>query len=424
MEISENKSAASRGIWRRRKMMRPIAVAATTMTVMATMLTACGSAAATASTSGTASTSSAASATSAPLKIGFIVPETGSVAADGIPMKNGFDLALKQINNKGGVLGNKIQVITLDDQSNPALAAQDALKLIRQDHVNFLAGTISGAEVAAVAHVATAAKVPFSQFIMGSISYCSPYFWPFGETNATLVRPLIPTLLKKWGNKVALVGSDYNFPHDYNALAKKLILQGGGSVVAEEYAPLGTSNWAPVISKLQAAKPDWILSAVVGGDAIAFAKQANQLGLLNNSKLTGVSFIQEYYPAISQIADGALLVSRYSEQLPGSANATFVSSYQAAYGNSGPIAGVAANAYEGLGFIVKAVQEAGSTNPQKVVAQLQHLNVNGIFGSGLHFNSYRHFMTPMHLVKIEAGGKYVPLATYTNIKDQACGVNQ
>jgi ABC-type branched-subunit amino acid transport system substrate-binding protein len=205
-------------------------------------------------------------------------------------------------------------------------------------------------------------------------------------------------------------------------VAKKLIAEQGGSVAAEEYAPLGTSDWQPVIAKLRSAKADWVLSAVVGGDAIAFSKQAQQFGLLKKSKLTGVSFIQEYYPAISSIADGALLVSRYSEQLPGQANADFVQRYRAAYNPQGPIPGVAANAYDALHFIVKAVAGAGSTDKEKVIGQMATTQIDGIYGSALRFSQNRRFETPMALTRISPGGKYVPLKTYQRVTDdQPCG---
>jgi ABC-type branched-subunit amino acid transport system substrate-binding protein len=161
---------------------------------------------------------------------------------------------------------------------------------------------------------------------------------------------------------------------------------------------------------------------VVGGDAIAFSKQAQQFGLLKKSKLTGVSFIQEYYPAISSIADGALLVSRYSEQLPGQANADFVTRYRAAYKPQGPIPGVAANAYDGLHFIAKAVEAAGSTDKEKVIGQMAKTQIDGIYGAGLRFSENRRFETPMDLTRISPGGKYVPLKTYDRVTDdQPCG---
>jgi ABC-type branched-subunit amino acid transport system substrate-binding protein len=361
-------------------------------------------------------------ATGERFKIGLIVPLTGPVAADGIPLKNGFDLALKEINAQGGVLGEKVEVVTLDNQSDPALSSQQATRLIRQDKVDYLVGTITGAEQNAVGQVADAARVPFSNIIMGTPPFCSRYVWSFGETNQMLLKPFIPELVKRYGKKVALVGSDYNFPHEYHEVAKELVGAEGGTVVAEEYSPLGTSDWQPVTTKLAAADPDWILSAVVGGDAIAFVKQAQQFGLLKKSQLTGVSFIQEYYPPIAPIANGRILVSRYSEQLPGEGNADFVKRYRAAYEAEGPIPGVAANAFDAVRFIAKAVNAAGSADKEKVIDELAKTQIDGIYGPDEHFTENQRFQTPMHLTRIAEGGKYVPLETYPEVvDDQPCG---
>lgn len=357
-----------------------------------------------------------------PFKIGLIVPLTGPVAADGIPLKNGFDLALKEVNAQGGMLGKKVEVVTLDNQSDPALSSQQATRLIRQDKVDYIVGTITGAEQNAVGQVADAARVPFSAIIMGTPPFCSRYVWSFGETNQMLLKPFVPELIKRYGKKVALVGSDYNFPHEYHAVAKQLVDAEGGRVVAEEYSPLGTSDWQPVVTKLAASKPDWVLSAVVGGDAIAFVKQAQQFGLLKRSQLTGVSFIQEYYPPIAAIANGRILVSRYSEQLPGEANADFVKRYRAAYEAEGPIPGVAANAFDAVRFIAKAVNAAGTADKEKVIAQLAKTRIDGIYGPDEHFTENQRFQTPMHLTRIGEGGKYEPLKTYPVVVDDApCG---
>ena len=86
-----------------------------------------------------------------------------------------------------------------------------------------------------------------------------------------LLSPTVPELIKKYGPKVAIVGSDYNYPHYYAGIAKDFVARAGGSVVAEEYSPLGQTDWQPVIKRLAAAKPDVLLSMVVGADAVSSA---------------------------------------------------------------------------------------------------------------------------------------------------------
>ena len=376
---------------------------------LALTLAACG---------GSIGASSASTGGGKTLTIGFMAPVTGPVAADGAGIKRGFDLAVKDVNASGGVLGHPIKVVFADDQADPATATQVANKMITQDHVNMLFGTITGDEALAVAKVADAAKIPFSAAEMGTMdAACDHYSWVFGETDPMILKPLVPHMIAAHGKRVALVGSDYNFPHSFNKLATQLITAAGGTVVDEEYAPLGTSDWQPVANKLAAAKPDWVLTSVVGGDAVAFMKQADQFGLLKSTPVTGISLIQDYYPALGTIDDGRELVTRYTDELPSAANKKFVEAYRAAYNWHDPIQDVAANAYEGVHFIAKAVNAAGDTSSDAIIKALASTTMDGgIFGQG-KFSANHRFETPMQLVKIEAGGKYVPVKDLGVITD-------
>jgi ABC-type branched-subunit amino acid transport system substrate-binding protein len=351
------------------------------------------------------------------LTIGFLAPVTGPVAAEGAGIKRGFDLAVKEINANGGVLGHPIKVVSGDDRADPAIATQAANKMITQDHVNMLFGTITGDTALAVAKVAAAAKIPFSTAEMGTMdAACDHYVWAFGETDPMILKPLVPHMIASRGKRVALVGSDYNFPHSFNKLASQLVTQAGGTVVDEEYSPLGTSDWQPVVNKLAAAKPDWILSAVVGGDAVAFMKQADQFGLLTSTPVTGISLIQDYYPALGTIDEGRELVTRYADELPTDANKKFVQAYRAAYNWQDPIQGVAANAYEGLHFIAKAVAAAGDTSSDAIVRAMGTTTMDGIFGQD-KFSANHRFETAMQLVQIQSGGKYVPVKNLGVVTD-------
>ena len=351
------------------------------------------------------------------LTIGFLAPVTGPVAGEGASMKRGFDLAVKEINADGGVLGHPIKVVFADDQGDPAIAAQTANKMITQDHVNMLFGTVTGDEALAVAKVASGAKIPFSTAEEGTmVAACDHYVWAFGETDPMILKPLIPYMMDARGKRVALVGSDFNFPHNFNKLGAQLITQAGGTIADEEYAPLGTSDWQPVVNKLAAAKPDWVLSAVVGGDAVAFMKQADQFGLLKSTGFAGIGLEQEYYPALGPIDDGRETVVRYSDELPSAANKKFVRAYRAAYNWQDPIPGVAANAYEGLHFIAKAVGGAGDTSSDAIVKAMANTTMNGIFGQD-KFTADHRFETAMQLVQIQPGGKYVPVKDLGVITD-------
>lgn len=341
--------------------------------------------------------------------VGLIAPITGPVVQEATAMKRGVELAVEKINAEGGVLGQPVTIVEVDDQADAAKSTQLAQRLITQDQVDYLFGTIPGDTTAAVAQVAESAKVPFSSAILGNAGVCGEYFFPFGEPNASLLNGLVPQMMAEKGNRVALVGNDYAFPRGYFADARELIEAAGGEVVLEEYSPMGTADWQPVVSKVTAASPDWVLTAVVGGDATAFITQVDQAGLLDTVGLTGVSLIQDFYPGLGERIDGLTMVGRYSDQMEGAANEEFVEAFRAAYDFSDPIPGVAANAYEGILAIARAVEAAGSTDGAAIAKAMVDVKVeNGIFGKG-SFNKNRFFMTEMNRFEITAGGAYLPV---------------
>jgi ABC-type branched-subunit amino acid transport system substrate-binding protein len=338
-----------------------------------------------------------------PLKIGFLAPVTGPAAPEGIAMKQGFDLAIEDINADGGVFGRPVEVVFIDDQADPATATQAAQRLVQQEQVDYIFGTITDDTTIAAANVAAQAGVPMSQAIATALDFCSPHFWPFGETPTQLLTDLVPRMIEEFGPEVALVGNDYVFPRTYHETARELIEAAGGTVVAEEYSPLGTSDWQPVITKLADADPAWILSAVVGGDAVSLVKQADQFGLLEGRGLTGTSVDQQFYPGLGTLLDGRTQTVRYTDQAPGEANAAFVEAYREAYDTEDPISGVAGNAYVGMRFVAEAFEQAGSTDADAVSEQMGQLEYEGLTGT-VSFDPTNHVsLAPMFLTTIDGG---------------------
>lgn len=355
------------------------------------------------------------------LKIGLIAPVTGPAVQEGLALQRGFELGVKKINDAGGVMGQPVEFVMVDDQASAAKSTQLAQRLVAQDNVDYLFGTIPGDTTAAVGEVSEASKVPFSSVVLGDAPFCGEYFFPFGEPDLTMLDAVVPQMMEKHGKRVAMVGNDYVFPRGYLAKARTMIEAAGGSIELEEYSPLGTADWQPVVNKISAAKPDWVLSAVVGGDATSLVSQADQSGLLDSTGFSGVSIMQDFYPGLGDRVHGMQLPGRYSDQLEGEANTQFVQSYRETYDFTDPIPGVAANAYEGVQLVARAVEDAGSTEPDAIAAALAGASIeNGVFGSG-HFTKDQRFVTDMYLLDIQAGGKYVPVQSFEALEDTESG---
>lgn len=351
------------------------------------------------------------------LTIGLIAPITGVASLEGNALRNGFELGVEKLNENGGVFGNDVELVFMDDKGEAATSTQAAQRLIQEDGVDYLFGTIAGDTSEAAAGVAASAEVPFSTAMIGSIPHCSPHFWPFGATERMVTQDLVPAMIEQYGDQVALVGNDYLFPRQYHEVSRELIEEAGGSVSVEEYSPLGTSDWQPVINRIGGADPDWILTAVVGGDAISFTQQADQFGLLDDVGITGVSLQQEFYSGLSSIIEGSFTAQPYSDQLPGQENEEFVSAFRETYDFQDPIPVVAATSYHAAQYIGAAVEQAGSLEAADISEQMHQVDIGGLMGQS-SFNEQNHtFSSQMHLFEIGADGVYAPVEDFGIIED-------
>lgn len=347
-------------------------------------------------------------------KIGFIAPLTGPISPEGEAMRRGLELGLAKINAAGGLGGKPVEMLTQDNQSQPSMASMIAKKFIQQEKVDLIVGTVTYDETTAVRAIASIYGTPFIQLESGNYAAagskadsCGGSMIPLGETVSQMVDPIVPFMTTRFGKKWAFVGSDYQFPRDYTNYAKTKLAAAGGTVLAEEFAPLGTGDWSSVISKLKAAAPDVVLSSVVGGDAIAFIKAAESLGFLAKTKVTGISLQPEFYPALGSAIDGQFTVARYTPEISNERNAEFIREYKKTYGE-GPIPSVASSAFDCWNFIGAAIKRAGSFNTDKVLSAFDDLEVRSILSEDVLkvAPASRGVDYPMYVCEILPGGTW------------------
>lgn len=357
----------------------------------------------------------------AALKIGVIVPLTGPVGTTGEALKRGLELGVQKVNDTGGVNGKKVEFTVVDDGGDPAQSTQLARKLIQQDHVSMLFGTITGDTAEAVAKVADDAKVPFGTAILGDTETCFGYQWGFGETTRQLLAPGVPELIKKYGPKVAIVGSDYNYPHFYADVAKEYVKNAGGTVVAEEYSPLGQTDWQPVVKRIKDAKPDVLLSMTVGSDAVSFTVQAEQFGLLTPQiGYEGAPLDADYVDALGKQDAGRGHVVRWTDKLDNPDSAKFVADYRAKYNVKSAIPEVAGNAYYGVQFFLAAAAKANGGDPAEINKQIAALHYDSPLGKDTHFAPANHLLqADMLEATITPDGAYPITRNFGPIADTA-----
>ncbi len=233
------------------------------------------------------------------VRIGLDNPLTGTYAANGKHELDGCQLALEEINAKGGILGRPVELVVEDSTSGDAGAAvQKARKLIEGDKVDFLLGNVNSALALAMAQVSNEKGV--LHIVPGghtdAITGASCHWNVFRVCNTTQMEAnaVASALVKEYGKKYYYITPDYSFGHTLETGMIKAIAALGGERVGGDLVPLATVDFSPNLIKAQAANPDVIIFLVQGDDMLNALKQAVQFGLQSKVHLAGAQ--QEMEP--------------------------------------------------------------------------------------------------------------------------------
>jgi len=221
-----------------------------------------------------------------PIKIGFPIPLSGPTAVYGEPVLKGAELAVSEINAKGGVLGRKLELLSRDSKANADEAVRLARELIIKDNVDFLAGTLTSAEAPAVSTVAKENKIVFiaptsKSTILTDAAHIHPYI--FRVSSNTDVEGLAgATLVARWKDvkTVATIAPDYAYGRDSIAAFKSSLkkLRPDIQIVDEQWPKLGEPDFTAFITAQMGKKPDAVYCSLFAGDFVTFTKEATPRG--------------------------------------------------------------------------------------------------------------------------------------------------
>ena len=221
-----------------------------------------------------------------PIRVGVISPLRGAWTVYGQAHSAGFELAVQEINEAGGTLGREWEIVIADSKTEPQIVTEQANRLVREEQVDFLAGTFSSAERNAAGPVATQADklLLYPTFYEGQSQefypgVCNPNIFMFGPEPTEQVWPHMEYIVKKHGGKFFMIGSDYVWPRETNRLTKQKLQELGGSVVGEVYIPFNTPQYGSVISDIKRSGADVVFLTLTGSDTVNFRRQFAAAGM-------------------------------------------------------------------------------------------------------------------------------------------------
>ena len=299
---------------------------------------------------------------------------SGGLDIYGKPMVDALTLAVEEANAAGGLLGRQIKLINYDTQSNMQLYTQFAQQAALKDKVAVVHGGITSASREVIRPVLDRFKTLYFYNTQYEGGVCDRNQFDTGVTPAQTVEKLVPYAMKKWGKKVYVIAADYNYGQITSQWVKKYVTANGGEVSSIDFFPLDVTNFSSTISKIQAAKPDFVWSALVGGAHISFYRQWAAAGMRAGIPMASTTFAvgNEHIVLSPEECNGMLICYNYFQDLKNKTNEDFVGAFHKRFGADYPnVTELAMGTYQGFRLWAEAVKKAGSVDRMKVIEALE-----------------------------------------------------
>jgi branched-chain amino acid transport system substrate-binding protein len=283
---------------------------------------------------GTASTGllvpQSALAQSGKIRVGLMLPYTGTFAQLGMAIENGFRMA---INEQGGKLGGReIEWFKVDDESDPSKAIENANKLVQRDKVDVLIGTVHSGVQLGIHRVARESGVinliPNAGVHIATRAQCAPNVFRTSFSNSQPTLALGEAMVKRGHKKAVWITHKYAAGDEAFEGFKESYTKAGGTIVKELGLPFPNVEFQALLTEIAAAKPDAVACFFAGAAALKFIKDYEAAGLKGKIALYGSGFLTEgILEAAGPAANGIVTTLHYGDGIETKRNQEFRLNY-------------------------------------------------------------------------------------------------
>jgi urea transport system substrate-binding protein len=308
-----------------------------------------------------------------PIKIGAIFDLTGDLNIYGIHQSRALHLAVDKINQDGGLLGRKVEIVESDAQSQQAKYTQYANTLLMRDKISVLFAGLTSSAREAIRPIARRANIPYFYSSLYEGGACDKQTFITGPSASQQLGVLIPWAIKTYGRRLFVMAPDYNFGTISTEWIKKYAAENQAEVVGTDILPLTVTDYSPTIQKIQLAKPDFVVALPVGANQTGFLEQFAAAGLKQKIALVSSNYGSgNQQIALSVDAARGIVVSpEYVSSAANPQNEAFKQAWQAKFQTTDPIIGEAVDVWNAAFLWAAAVKKADSIDTNKVIAALE-----------------------------------------------------
>src|SRR5882724_79584 len=302
------------------------------------------------------------------------------------PYKRGWELAVEDINAKGGVLGKKLEVISRDDGASPGDAVRVANELVTREGTNIIAGTFLSNIGLAVTEFAAKEKV----FFLAAEPLTDKITWQNGNKYTFRLRPstymqvamLMPDAIAAKKKRWALIYPNFEYGQSAVEAFKTMLKKAQPDVefVTEQATPLGKVEAGAVVQAVDDAKPDGIFNVLFGADLAKLVREGTTRGVFKNRVVVSLlSGEPEYFDPLKDEAPVGWIVTGYPwDEITAPENKAFVAAYQKRWNDYPRLGSVVG--YVTMTSLAAGIAKAGSTDTEKLIAAFRGLKVDSPLG--------------------------------------------
>jgi branched-chain amino acid transport system substrate-binding protein len=346
-----------------------------------------------------------------PIYIGFNDVRSGAFKSNGDKFLLGIEVAVKEINKAGGLLGRPLELVVEDNQMKPEIAVQKLRKLIQSDKCEAIFQGSSSAVALSICQAIPRYKkiyVPVAAFAMDLTGQnFSPYIFRTDANVAILSKTMAMYVGKQKNLKKAyMVNMDYSFGHDVANFYERFVkeISPDTQILGKDFHPMFNKDFAPYISKVKASGADYLLTCNWGTDLIQLLIQGRSLGM----KIPVAGILQADINALAAMpgeeAVGNFAVASFA---PGLDTPEAKKLEESFYEKSGvwPVEQIW-YAYKGVVLWAEAVKKAGSIDTDKVIKAFEGMKWNGPTGTVTMRAQDHQLMQPMIAAQVVKKTKY------------------
>ena len=357
------------------------------------------------------------------LRIGLLLPYSGTYAALGNNITEAMKLAAREHGDKLG--GREIEWVAVDDESDPAKAPANVNKLVVGEKVDILTGPVhSGVAMAMMQIVRQEGTLTLvtnagAQAVTGTL--CAPHVFRTSFSNWQTSYPCAEVMLKDGRKNAVLMFWNYSFGQESMAAFKEGFTKGGGTIVKEIAVPFPTTDFQAHLSEIAALKPDAVFVFFAGAGAAKFVKDYADAGLREKVPLYGSGFLTEgVLAAQGPAAEGIKTTLHYADALDTAANRKFRDAFKKATARDADVYAVAG--YDTVQVLARGLDQVkGDTGAKReLIAALESVRIDSPRGP-FRFSKAHNPVQHVYLRQVKGGQQVVLGVAQKDAEDPASG---